>query len=65
MGRKKVVRDAKGRGRNELIQESIWRDTGIVRDRKQVSSHLQVLKNQLAAFPDGEWSISLYFLKSK
>ncbi|KAH7390978.1 TEA/ATTS domain family-domain-containing protein [Phaeosphaeria sp. MPI-PUGE-AT-0046c] len=47
MGRKKFMLDGALRGRNELIQDSIRRDTGIVRDRKQVSSHLQVLKQHL------------------
>ncbi|KAJ4316215.1 hypothetical protein N0V94_005563 [Neodidymelliopsis sp. IMI 364377] len=47
MGRKKYMLDGALRGRNELIQDSIYRDTGIRRDRKQVSSHLQVLKQHL------------------
>ncbi|KAH7080049.1 TEA/ATTS domain family-domain-containing protein [Paraphoma chrysanthemicola] len=51
MGRKKHMLDGALRGRNELIQDSIRRDTGIIRDRKQVSSHLQVLKQHLANLP--------------
>jgi transcriptional enhancer factor len=54
MGRKKFMLDGALRGRNELIQDSIRRDTGIVRDRKQVSSHLQVLKQHLHNQPGGE-----------
>ncbi|KAF1944674.1 hypothetical protein EJ02DRAFT_398025 [Clathrospora elynae] len=51
MGRKKYMLDSALRGRNELIQDSIYRDTGISRDRKQVSSHLQVLKAHLKDNP--------------
>jgi transcriptional enhancer factor len=40
MGREKYMLDGALRGRNELIQDSIRRDTGITRDHKQVSSHL-------------------------
>ncbi|KAH9863588.1 hypothetical protein J1614_009520 [Plenodomus biglobosus] len=51
MGRKKYMLDSQLRGRNELIQDSIYRDTGIRRCRKQVSSHLQVLKQHLRDQP--------------
>jgi len=54
MGRKKYMLEGTQRGRNELIQDSIYRDTGIRRDRKQVSSHLQVLKDRLRGVPAGE-----------
>jgi transcriptional enhancer factor len=54
MGRKKYMLEGTQRGRNELIQDSIYRDTGIRRDRKQVSSHLQVLKDKLRSIPAGE-----------
>ncbi|KAF2435603.1 hypothetical protein EJ08DRAFT_345539 [Tothia fuscella] len=46
IGRKKVTStaDSKLRGRNELIAEKIQLWTGEKRTRKQVSSHIQVLK---------------------
>jgi len=51
LGRKKEIREdfngAPG-GRNELIQDYILKWTGQFRTRKQVSSHLQVLKGLLA-----------------
>jgi transcriptional enhancer factor len=45
LGRKKVMVNSKPCGRNELIADFILRKTGKVRSRKQVSSHIQVLKN--------------------
>jgi hypothetical protein len=44
MGRKKLIFKDKLRGRNELITDWILMATGVKRDRKQVSSHIQVLK---------------------
>jgi len=44
MGRKKLLFKDKQRGRNELITDWIEMATGLKRDRKQVSSHIQVLK---------------------
>ncbi|KAH7138505.1 TEA/ATTS domain family-domain-containing protein [Dendryphion nanum] len=45
MGRRKLMLDGQLRGRNELVANSITKDTGELRGRKQVSSHIQVLKN--------------------
>lgn len=46
MGRKMLKHGSwpKARGRNELIMDYIKRTTGFDRDRKQISSHLQVLR---------------------
>lgn len=44
MGRRKQLHKDKQRGRNELIADCIEELTGVERSRKQVSSHIQVLK---------------------
>ena len=46
-GRKKAMLHGKQCGGNEWISDYIFQTTGEERDRKQVSSHIQVLKNFL------------------
>ncbi|KAF1831589.1 hypothetical protein BDW02DRAFT_581921 [Decorospora gaudefroyi] len=52
-GKRKYILNGRqrGRARNELIYDSIYRDTGIERNRKQISSHLQVLRPKFVGFP--------------
>lgn len=46
-GRKKELLNGKQSGGNEHITAYIEKCTGVVRDRKQVSSHIQVLRGLL------------------
>jgi hypothetical protein len=52
MGRKKCSQRGKPYGRNMLITEWIYRATGHIRERKQVSSHIQVLNRLLEGIPE-------------
>lgn len=60
MGRRKKTQYGRPRGRNELIAEWIKQDTGEIRCRKQISSHIQVLSNHLKNVPECMSVISNY-----
>jgi transcriptional enhancer factor len=65
MGRRKLMQDGQLRGRNELIATSIEMDTGEPRKRKQVSSHIQVLKPMLIDAPQSKYVVNGAMMATK
>lgn len=51
-GRKKKSQNNRPHGRNELIALWIKKATGVERSRKQISSHIQVLKTKMKGIPE-------------
>lgn len=65
MGRRKLMQDGQLRGRNELVATSIEMDTGEPRTRKQVSSHIQVLKPMLIDAPQSKYEVAGVMMATK
>ena len=67
MGRCKKTseNDTKQRGRNELIADFISVETGELRKRKQVSSHIQVLKPYVDGNSYGELFVETMLVRLK
>ena len=53
MGRKKVFYRDKKRGKNELIVQYIYEQSGEVFDRKVISSHIQTIRRFFLDRPKG------------
>lgn len=62
LGRRKILVGGKPHGRNELISDYIFKHTAKKRTRKQVSSHIQVLKNTRKNEPECtfQWTFILH-----
>lgn len=64
MGRRKKSQRGRPHGRNELISEWIYQETGAIRSRKQVSSHIQVLNTLLKDIPECEFEDNLFVVSA-